>query len=71
MRTSADRGSPRAHRLAVALIVACQSTQALAFGGIALFLPLIRSDVGLTFAQAGTLASASTLVYAVMQVPSG
>lgn len=49
----------------------CQSTQALAFGGIALFLPLIRHDIGLTFTQAGTLAGAASLVYAFMQVPSG
>ncbi len=55
----------------IALIVACQSTQSLAFGAIALFLPLIREDIGLTFSEAGTLAVASTLTYAVMQIPSG
>lgn len=55
----------------VTLIVVCQSTQALAYGGIALFLPLIREEIGLTFSQAGTLAGASTLVYALMQIPSG
>jgi predicted MFS family arabinose efflux permease len=60
-----------ANRVAIALIVVCQSTQALAFGGIALFLPLIRDDVDLTFSQAGTLAGAATLVYALMQVPAG
>ena len=58
-------------RLSIALIVLCQSTQALAYGAIALFLPLIREDIGLTFSQAGTLAVASTLTYAVMQIPSG
>jgi len=57
--------------LTVTLIVLGQSTQSLAFGGISLFLPLIRSDLGLSFAQSGTLAAASTLVYALMQVPSG
>ncbi len=54
-----------------ALIVLCQSLQAMTIGGIALFLPLIRADVGLTFSEAGALAAASTLVYAVMQIPSG
>jgi DHA1 family inner membrane transport protein len=49
----------------------CQSMQALAFGGIALFLPLIRTDLGLTFTQAGSLSAAATLVYAAMQIPSG
>ncbi len=45
--------------------------QALAFGGIALFLPLIRDDVGITFGQAGTLAAATTLTYALLQIPAG
>jgi nitrate/nitrite transporter NarK len=40
-------------------------------GGIALFLPLIREDLGLSFAQAGQLAAIATLVYALMQVPAG
>jgi nitrate/nitrite transporter NarK len=53
------------------LIVLCQSMQGFAVGGIALFLPLVRADVGLTFSEAGTLAGASTLVFAAMQVPSG
>ncbi|BCJ45884.1 nitrate transporter [Actinoplanes ianthinogenes] len=58
-------------RSIITLLVVCQSAQALIFGGIALFLPLIRTDLGLTFAQAGTLAAASNLTYALMQVPSG
>ncbi len=45
--------------------------QALAFGGIALFLPLIQEELGLTFSQAGTIAASSTLIYALMQVPAG
>jgi len=55
----------------VALVILCQSTQALIYGGIALFLPLIQRDLGLSFTQAGTLAAASTIVYALMQIPSG
>lgn len=55
----------------MALIVLCQSMQALALGGIGLFLVLIRKDDGLSFSQAGSLGAASTLVYALMQIPSG
>ncbi|ONI79775.1 MFS transporter [Actinosynnema sp. ALI-1.44] len=55
----------------VALIVVCQSSQALVTGGIALFLPLIRQDVGLSFAQGGAVAAASTFTYALMQIPVG
>jgi nitrate/nitrite transporter NarK len=55
----------------IPLIVICQSFQALSIGGIALFLPVIREDLTLTFAQGGTLAAASTLVYALMQIPAG
>jgi nitrate/nitrite transporter NarK len=49
----------------------CQSSQALVIGGIALFLPLIRRDLGLSFTEAGALGAASTLIYAFMQIPSG
>lgn len=57
--------------LNVFLLVAGQSMQALAMGGIALFLPLIRQDLGLTFTQAASLSGASTIVYALMQIPAG
>ncbi|GAA4965885.1 nitrate/nitrite transporter NarK [Nonomuraea thailandensis] len=53
------------------LIVVCQSMQALAFGGIALFLPIIRQDVAITTSQAGLLAAIGTATYALMQIPSG
>ncbi|HVB77985.1 MAG TPA: MFS transporter [Candidatus Nitrosotalea sp.] len=59
------------HPGSITLVVLCQSMQSLALGGIALFLPLIRRDVGLDFTQAGGIAAASTLVYALMQIPSG
>jgi ACS family D-galactonate transporter-like MFS transporter len=55
----------------VTLIVICQSTQSLITGGVALFLPLIRGDLHLTFAQGGSLAAVANLTYAFMQVPSG
>jgi sugar phosphate permease len=54
-----------------ALIVAAQSTQAIAVGAIALFLPLIRADLGISFVQGGLLAAAATLSYALMQIPAG
>jgi predicted MFS family arabinose efflux permease len=57
--------------ISVALIVLCQSSQALVTGGIALFLPLMRGDLHLSYAQGGTLAAASTFTYALMQVPVG
>lgn len=57
--------------ITVSLTVLCQSFQALSIGGIALFLPLIRKDLGLNFAQGGSLAAATTLVYALMQIPAG
>jgi len=55
----------------ITLLILCQSLQALVFGGLGLFLPKIREDLGLTFAQAGTFSAASTFVYALMQIPSG
>jgi nitrate/nitrite transporter NarK len=55
----------------VALVMLCQSTQALVLGGLALFLPLIRTSFGISFAQAGSLSAVSLLVYAFMQVPAG
>ncbi|MBI2847703.1 MAG: MFS transporter [Chloroflexi bacterium] len=55
----------------VSLTVVCQSFQALSLAGIALLLPMIRQDLGLSFTQGGTLAAAATLVYAFMQLPAG
>jgi sugar phosphate permease len=55
----------------VLLTVLCQSFQALSMGGIALLLPIIRKDLGLSFTQGGSLAAATTLVYALMQIPAG
>jgi sugar phosphate permease len=53
------------------MLMLCQSTQSILGGGLALFLPLIRRSLHLTFAEAGALSSASILVYACMQIPSG
>lgn len=67
-----DSGAGERTRWADAVVLMlCQSSQALVIGGIALFLPIIRRDLGLTFTQAGVLDGVSTLVYAFMQIPSG
>jgi sugar phosphate permease len=55
----------------VALVVFCQGFPAVAFGAIALFLPLIREDLQMSFAQAGMLSAASILTYALGQIPAG
>lgn len=55
----------------VALIVLCQAFHTLTFSGVALFLPLVREDLGISFSQAGMLSVAATLSYAAGQVPAG
>ncbi len=55
----------------VVLISLNQGSQALVMGGMALFLPMIRADIGMSYAQAGMLAATATVTYAVMQVPAG
>lgn len=71
VRGPGTSGPVGARRRTITFLVICQSTQSLIFGGIALFLPLIREDLHLSFRQAGTLAAASSLMYALMQIPSG
>jgi len=71
-RSASVAGSLKRDRITtVALVVFCQSFPALTFGGIALFLPLIRADLQMTFSQAGMLSAASTLTYALGQIPAG
>ena len=55
----------------LALMFLCHGLSLLGIGSIALFLPLIRADLGLTYTQAGVLSASSTLVYALMQMPAG
>lgn len=57
--------------LTVTLVVFCQGFNMLSLGGIALFLPLIREDLGMSFAQAGMLSAAATFTYALGQIPAG
>jgi len=42
-----------------------------ALGGVGLFLPEIRRELGLSFTQGGMLSAASLFVYAAMQIPGG
>jgi ACS family D-galactonate transporter-like MFS transporter len=53
------------------LIVAAQGTQAVGVATVALFLPVIRDELGLSFSQAGLLAAVPVLTYALMQMPAG
>jgi nitrate/nitrite transporter NarK len=55
----------------VSLVVASQVVHFLTFGAIALLLPLIRQDLGITFSQAGVLSAAATFSYAMSQIPAG
>ena len=57
--------------LTVTLVIICQSFQSLAIGGIALFLPLIREDLQMSFSQGGMLSAAATITYALGQIPAG
>jgi ACS family D-galactonate transporter-like MFS transporter len=57
--------------LTVTLVVLCQGFNMLALGGIALFLPLIREDLHIGFAEAGMLSAAATFTYALGQIPAG
>jgi nitrate/nitrite transporter NarK len=61
----------RGAALTVTLVVICQGFNMLTVGGIALFLPLIREDLGMSFAQAGLLSALSTFTYALGQIPAG
>jgi MFS family permease len=55
----------------VVLIMLCLSFQTMSLAGTALFLPVIRSELGLSFTQGGSLSAAATFVYALMQIPAG
>ena len=64
--------SPDRERItSVTLVVLCQIFHMLTFSGIALLLPLIRADLQISFSQAGILAAAVTLTYAIGQIPAG
>src|SRR5260370_42547819 len=57
--------------LTVTLVVFCQGFNMLSLGGIALFLPLIREDLHMSFAQAGMLSAAPPFPHAPGPIPRG
>lgn len=60
------------HRIInVTAVFVCQAFHSLTFVGLALFLPLIREDMHISYAQAGVLSAAATLSYALGQIPAG
>jgi len=61
----------RSRNVTVLLATICRGFQQLTFTGIALFLPLIRKDLGLSFTQGGTISVVNTSIYAFMQIPAG
>ena len=73
MHQDNQRGRGGKHKRAVniSLVMLGQSFQGLPLAGIALFLPVIRSDLDLSFTQGGTLSAARIFVYALMQIPAG
>jgi sugar phosphate permease len=58
-------------RGSIVLAVSSHSMQMIPFGAMAIFLPLIRADLDLSYTQAGTLAVAGLTTYALMQIPAG
>ena len=64
-------GQSRDAATTVSLVFLCNCVNALCVGGIALFLPLIREDLNITFTQAGMLSVAATATYALGQIPAG
>jgi len=71
LKTSSPASSRRDAAVTVTLVVLCQGFNMLSLGGIALFLPLIREDLDMSFAQAGMLSAAATFTYALGQIPAG
>ena len=71
LKASSPASPRRDAALTVTLVVFCQGFNMLSLGGIALFLPLIREDLDMGFAQAGMLSAAATFTYALGQIPGG
>ncbi|MBW1799582.1 MAG: MFS transporter [Deltaproteobacteria bacterium] len=55
----------------IGLVMLCLSFQTVTYGGISLFLPVILKDLNLNFTQGGALSASITIIYALMQIPSG
>lgn len=52
-------------------ILLAYSGQSTVVGVVALLMPLLQSDLDITFTQVGALSLASTVTYAAMQIPGG
>jgi len=61
----------RAAIVTISLLGLGQSFQGLIQGGLSLFAPEIRPELGLTFTQMGAFSFVATFTYALMQIPSG
>jgi len=70
-RPAAEPSRKSARTTTVTLAVLTQVFHGLTFSGLAVFLPLIRDDLNLTFAEGGMLAAAMTLTYGLGQIPAG
>ena len=55
----------------IVLILLCMSFQPIAQAGIALFLPIIRDVLEISFSKGGTFSAVGIFVYALLQIPSG
>ena len=66
-----DTIAARGRYLNVSLVTVCLGFQNIAIYGTSLFLPEIKRELGLTFAQGGAFLAASLLTYALMQIPAG
>jgi len=69
--TLPDDASENSRAVNIFLIILCMSFQVISLSGISLFLPVIRSDLGFSFTQGGTLSAITFFVYALMQIPAG
>ena len=73
MNQEITEGSPglKNRAINISLITFCMGFQTVGYAGIALFMPMIRHDLGLSFTQGGALSAATFLLYALMQIPAG
>lgn len=67
----APRAVEHGRNVNVAVMFVCQVFHSLTYIGIALYLPLIREDLHISYTQAGILSAAATLSYALGQIPAG
>jgi len=74
-RSGLERGSrpfgERGWWRRVVTLLLSQSTQNFTLAALALLLPLLREDLGISFTEAGALSVVTTVAYAAMQIPAG